>query len=120
KRFRWLILGLAVAGLLIGIVASRFVDPTYSVISRVWISSESPMQNEGDNPRNPIQNSELLGPEAWVELLTTGRVTDAVVMQLGLYVQPAEAKDSLLFSNFATSAAGIRPGAYKLSVDGAG
>ncbi|HLV26841.1 MAG TPA: polysaccharide biosynthesis tyrosine autokinase [Gemmatimonadales bacterium] len=120
RRFKWLILGLAVLGLVGGVLASTLVTPVYPAVSRLWISSESPMQNSGANPRNPIQNSELLGPEAWVELLTTGRVTDSVVMQLGLYVQPAEAKDSLLFSNFATSAAGIRPGAYKLSVDGAG
>lgn len=120
RRFKWVILGLAVAGLAGGIIASRFVTPMYSTVSRIWISSESPMQNDGSSVRNPIQNSELLGPEAWVELLTTGRVTDSVVMELGLFVQPSTARDSLLFADFRTSPAGVRPGSYKLSIDQTG
>lgn len=120
RRFKWLILGLAVAGLAGGIIVSRFVDPTYEAVSRIWISSESPIQNDGQNPRNPIQTSELMGPEAWVELLTTGRVTDSVVMQLGLYLEPRSERDSLLFRGFGISPAGVRPGNYVLKVDGSG
>src|SRR6266542_4663424 len=71
KRFRWLILGLTVAGTGGGIIATRFIKPDFEVAATIWI--ETPSSGKAGTP---IQGEELLGSKAWVELLTTFKVLD--------------------------------------------
>src|SRR5687768_3098966 len=56
KRFKWLIVGITLAGTGLGVVATRFLRPTYEVDATIWISMET---NEGRNA-GPIRSAELL------------------------------------------------------------
>ena len=94
RRFRWLLLGLALLGLGGGTVASRFVQPEYVVSSRIWI--ESPAVGRVGTP---IQGEELLEAAAWVELLTTFKVMDPVVQARKLYITPGSKEDRHLVEN---------------------
>ena len=64
----------------------------------------------------PIRSEELLNQQAWVELLKSYRVADAVVRKLVLYVKPADQADSLAFEDFAIGDRFV-PGTYELDVD---
>src|ERR1041384_1773275 len=76
RRFRWLIIGFALAGIGGGIVATRFIKPDYEVAATIWI--ETPSKGKSGTP---IQGEELLDAKAWVELLTTFKVLDPVGME---------------------------------------
>lgn len=109
KRFRWLILGMTLAGLGGGIAATRFITPDYQVSATIWI--ETPSQGRAGTP---IQGDELLTSRAWVELLRTFAVLDPVVRERKLYLLAA-AEDSTLFRDF-DLADRFLPGEYEFSV----
>jgi len=112
RRYRWLIaavIALAIGG---GIVATRLVRPLYDVHATIWIQAETPMSQT----TGPIRSQELLNQQAWVELLKSYRVADAVVRKLVLYVKPADQADSLAFADFAIGDRFI-PGTYELDID---
>ena len=115
RRYRWLVAGLALLGLGGGILLTRFIDPEYEVRSTIWISSETPIQEKN----GPIRSSELLNTQAWVELLRSFRISDAVVMKMALYLAPDDAKDSTALAGFSL-ADRFRPGDYELRVDKGG
>jgi len=94
-RFKWLIAGLTVLGIVGGVVATRFVEPQYQATSTLLIRSESPLSSA-----RGAQAAELLNSSAWVGLFQSGAVADEVVRQLGLYVTPEKPADSLLFRDF--------------------
>jgi polysaccharide biosynthesis transport protein len=113
RRYKFLIVGvflLAVAG---GIVATRFVKPVYDVRATIWIENANPADKSG-----PIRSDELLNANAWVELLRSYRIADAVVRKLSLYVRPNNLADSTVFRNFAIADRAVL-GAYDLHIDGA-
>ena len=111
RRYKWLFMAVVLMATAGGIVAMRFVKPEYEVHSTVWIASQTPQEAGG-----PIRSRELLNPTAWVDLLRSYRISDAVVRKLALYVKPANATDSPLFSDFSIADRFI-PGDYTLSVD---
>lgn len=111
KRFRWLILGVTVAGLGGGIVATRYIKPLYTVNATIWIENSSRGQ-----PGTPIQGEELLSARAWVDLLQTYRVLDPVVERQKLYLTTPSGPDADLFSQFRLGD-GFLPGPYELTVD---
>lgn len=112
RRFRWLILGLTLAGLGGGFVASRFIEPSYEVQASVWI--EVPTSKQGE--RGPIQGRELLTSGAWIELLRQFIVLDPVVLERRLYLPAASGPDSTLFTGFELAQRGFQPGKYELTV----
>lgn len=112
RRYKWVILGVLVVAIGAGIAATRYVKPQYEVRATIWIQPETPFgQTSG-----PIRSNELLRSAAWVELLRSYRIVDAVVRKLALYVQPANPDDHAIFSNFAIENRLI-PGRYKLEID---
>ncbi|MDP9144983.1 MAG: Wzz/FepE/Etk N-terminal domain-containing protein, partial [Actinomycetota bacterium] len=113
RRFRWLILGLTLAGLAGGILATRFLDPVYEVQASVWIETPSSEQGRG----GPIQGQELLTSGAWMELLRQFMVLDPVVVERRLYIPAAYGPDSTLFTGFGLVSVGrFLAGKYELRV----
>jgi capsular exopolysaccharide synthesis family protein len=100
-----------VLSVLAGIVATRLTQPQYEVRATIWIASETPL---GDKT-GPIRSHELLNSEAWVELLHSYRISDAVVRKLSLYIKPDRAADSVYFREFSI-ADRFLPGTYTLKV----
>jgi tyrosine-protein kinase Etk/Wzc len=112
RRYKWLLLAVLLLATVAGVVATRFVKPEYEVRATIWIASETPLQDK----TGPIRSHELLNSEAWVELLKSYRISDAVVQKLSLFVKPKDDADSTLFRDF-TVADRFVPGNYTLSVD---
>jgi capsular exopolysaccharide synthesis family protein len=118
-RFKWLILLCTLLGTGAGVLATRFVQPQYVVDAQIFISSESPInENRGSNA-GPGQANELLAADAWATLFRTGAISDEVVRQLGLYILPRQPADSAILRGFAIDER-FRPGSYELRVDAAG
>jgi capsular exopolysaccharide synthesis family protein len=114
RRYKLLALGVFVLAVAGGIAATRFIKPKYEVRATIWIETQAPMQEK----TGPIRSDELLDSQAWVELLRSYRIADAVVQKLALYVRPDNDADSTLFRNFGIADRFI-PGAYELHLDGA-
>ena len=112
-RYRWLALAIVAVATIGGAIGVRYLTPQYEVNATIWIESETPNDR---NSLGPIRSQELLSSSAWVELLRTNRIVDAVVRKLSLYVSPADPADLDLFRNFAV-ADRFAAGQYKLSVD---
>jgi capsular exopolysaccharide synthesis family protein len=73
-------------------------------------------ENTGGDDRisGPIQSSELLKSEAWIELLRSYAVLDPVVIEERLYLEH-EPRDGGLFASFALDSM-FRPGKYRFEV----
>ena len=100
---------LATAG---GFVATQFVHPLYDVAATIWIQAETPQAQK----TGAIRSEELLNEQAWVALLKTPRVADAVVLKLALYLKPKNPADSVFFRGF-TIGDRFAPGRYELKID---
>ncbi|HEX3534911.1 MAG TPA: Wzz/FepE/Etk N-terminal domain-containing protein, partial [Gemmatimonadaceae bacterium] len=96
RRYKWLMLGVLLLAIPGGILATRLVTPQYEVRATIWIEPQS----QGQQASGPIRPQELLASTAWVELLRSYRIVDAVVRKLALYVKPDKTADFPLFSNF--------------------
>lgn len=112
RRYRYLILGVLILAVVGGLVATRFVKPQYEVRATIWIEPGTPL---GD-ASGPIRSRELLSSSAWVELLRSYRIVDAVVRKLALYVRPANASDFSIFSTFEIADRFV-PGKYLLQIN---
>ncbi|MGI8510466.1 MAG: GumC family protein [Gemmatimonadaceae bacterium] len=112
KRFRWLVIGLAAAGTIAGVIATRYIDPVFEARGALWISD---VGNTGGAYRPP----ELLPNGAWVQLVKSFAVVDQVVANQRLFLTPKSWQDSVAL-------AGLMPtrrtaaGQYTLVVDPAG
>lgn len=111
KRFRWLIVLLTALGLGAGFMATRYIDPVYTVTATIWIETPS-----AGRAGTPIQGEELLQPQAYVELLRSYRVLDPVIRDRKLYLSGARGRDSALFHGF-DLADRFLPGAYEFEID---
>jgi succinoglycan biosynthesis transport protein ExoP len=111
-RYKWIALGIIVLALVGGLAATRLVKPQYEVRATIWIEPETPVTEA----TGPIRSRELLNSSAWVELLRSYRIVDAVVQKLALFVQPENDADLPLFSNFAIADRFIA-GKYDLQLD---
>ena len=112
RRYRVLIFGILILAIVGGLAATRFVKPQYEVRATIWI--EPTTQQGGDN--GPFRSRELLASSAWVELVRSYRIVDAVVQKLALYVRPENSTDQWIFSSFAIANRFV-PGTYLLNID---
>lgn len=112
RRFRWLIVAIVVLGTVAGIVATRFIDPVYTVTSTIYIEN-------ADEARSENQGDGLVSGQNWVELLGTNIVLDSVVTQEKLYLLPSDVKDTTLFQEFVATWP-WRTGDYVLETDPTG
>lgn len=115
RRYRWLILGLAIVGTAVGFFAGRFLPPHYDVQATLWIQTEQQRQQPN---RGPVGNETLLPAAASVDLLKSFVVLDDVVRERRRYLI-TEPKDVKVFEGFAV-ADEYRPGSYELQVDKSG
>ncbi len=115
-RFRWWVaLGTAL-GLAAGLAAARFLKPLYLTQATIWIDAG----NRGpDATRGPIRSGQLFESYAWVDLLRSFTVLDAVVRQQRLYLTPRSAADAAALASFDVADA-FRPGRYRLTADATG
>jgi capsular exopolysaccharide synthesis family protein len=111
RRYRYLLAAVVVLAILGGVVVTRLTKPQYEVRATIWIASETPLADK----TGPIRSHELLNSEAWVELLRSYRISDAVVRKLSLYVKPDRDADSVYFRGFSI-ADRFLPGTYTLKV----
>src|SRR5215208_1342726 len=96
RRYKFLIVAVVLAAVGAGLVATRFVIPQYQVQTTIWIESQSPMQGSFGT----IRSAGLVNDQAWVELLRSYRIADAVVRKLTLYLKPGKVADAQLFVGF--------------------
>jgi polysaccharide biosynthesis transport protein len=116
-RYKWLTIGLAILGAVFGMIATRFVEPTFEARAKVWIMSPKP--TNGPQPTGPIRAEELLPQTSWAELFQSFAIMDSVVAKRGLAATPEDPKDRSIFVRFATSERPII-GDYSLKIDSKG
>jgi capsular exopolysaccharide synthesis family protein len=115
-RFRWWVVLGTTVGLAAGLVAARLLKPLYLTQATIWIDAG----NRGpDATRGPIRSGQLFESYAWVDLLRSFTVLDAVVRQQRLYVTPRSAADAVALASFDV-ADDFRPGRYRVAVDATG
>lgn len=117
-RFKWLVLGLVVAGTIAGWLLSRFLfKPKYDARATVWVDIVQP----GSHPNGGFNDpSQLPISTGWTDLLTSDVVMDFVVREHRLYLAWEQIGDSLAFDNFDLHTDRFRVGAYTLKVDSTG
>jgi len=113
RRYKWLILAIAVIGTGIGFAVSRMTVPEYQAQGTIWIADPN------TDTRGPVQGDELLGAGAWADLLKSSTIMDRVVENMGLYLWPANVADSSIFAGFQPGP-GFRSGAFELRIDPTG
>ncbi len=111
RRYKWLIVVVAIAATSLGVLATKFLTPQYDVSARVLISSEGPMGNSG-----PIRSSGLLPSDDWAQLFKSYTIVDDVVRKLTLYLQPADKADAPMFKGFSLDQA-FRAGRFELNIN---
>ncbi len=112
RRYKFLIVGITMLGVLGGFVATRMVKPVYAVSATIWIETTTPAADRV----GPIRSQELLNSQGWVELLRSFRIVDNVVRKLTLYLQPESNDDEDLFTGFAV-ANSFAAGTYEIEID---
>jgi tyrosine-protein kinase Etk/Wzc len=112
-RYKFLVIGVTVAGTALGAVASRFFSPQYRAEAKIWIAAASAGSIAG-----PIAQGELVDTYAWIPLLRSREVLRTVVLERRLYLGVAGEHQAKLAG--LTLGDSIRPGSYMLSVDNRG
>lgn len=114
RRYKWLMLPTVIVGAIAGVVATRFVKPEYEAQARIWISNEG--MSEDATRQGPITSEGIVRNSAWIELLRSYKISDAVVMKRGLFVIPKNEKDDSVFTGFTLDDRFV-PEKYVLKVD---
>jgi capsular exopolysaccharide synthesis family protein len=112
-RFKWMILAILVLGVGAAYAAIQFQDPVYETRSRVWFGAA--MAGAGGN--GPIRQGMLLDNAGWQSLLRSSTVLDSVIFNRKLFIELANAEDSLAIQNFGVDQARLAPGSYRLEYD---
>lgn len=115
KRFKWLVITLAAIGTAAGITATRFIDPVYEARGAVWIADVEQQSTQGGAAYRPPS---LLPVGAWVQLIKSFKVVDAVVAKQHLFIKPKAWQDSVATLGLAPTTRTIA-GEYTLKVDSA-
>ena len=111
RRYKWLFVSIVLLASAGGALATKYVKPDYDVQATLWIASQTPQDAGG-----PIRTRELLNPTAWVDLLRSYRIVDAVVRELSLYVEPKKDADAGLVQGISVGDRFVA-GDYTLKVD---
>lgn len=109
RRWRWLVAGITVGGSLLGVVASRIIKPSYRAQATIWIDS----RDRQAGAAAPFQPGRLLDPEAWVDLVRSYSVLDAVARQEHLFLRVPPRTAPALVATFQVADT-FRPGRYRL------
>ena len=114
KRYKWLILFVALAGTGIGFGVTQFMTPAYQTQGTIWISEN--VTQQGMPSQGPIQGDPLVTPGAWADLIKSSTIMDNVVRKYSLYLWPKSQKDAPLFAGF-QPLSNLHPGNYVLTTD---
>ena len=110
KRYKWLIAVIVLIGTIGGVVATRFIKPTYQVDTTIVVG-ESP------DPKGPVRPQVRAATrQAWGELLKSFAILDPVARQIGMYVTPKSDADSLLLRDFQPTS-DLQTGDYILTIN---
>src|SRR2546430_8646397 len=109
-RHKWLVLGITLLGTVVGVIATRFLDPPYTATTILWADAAAGRDRGIPSP------DEFMGTKGWGELVTSNLVLDTVVKQRRLFVTPIEPGDSTAVAGLDVTDRGL-PGAYRLIVD---
>lgn len=113
-RFKWLVLGITLAGGAAGFAATKIMKPVYATQVTVFIDQPDP---RGNDRGGPIRSGQVLDPQSWIDLLRSYAVLDRVARDQRLYLQMPKGPDPALRTlNVADQ---FRPGDYRLTTDGA-
>jgi tyrosine-protein kinase Etk/Wzc len=112
-RFKWMILAILVLGVGAAYAAIQFQEPVYETRARVWFGAAM----VGSGPTGPIRQGTLLDNAGWQSLLKSSTVLDSVIFNRRMFIQTANAADSLAFEAFAVNEARLVPGTYRLDWD---
>ncbi len=117
KRYKWLIVALAVLGISVGLLLTRMHRPLYTVQGAVWISPDVGQARAGGAivQADPMTTNSM----SWTDLLSSRAVLDDVVRKRRLYLRPDDRADSLVFDGFSPGP-GLVPGRFALQVDPTG
>ena len=114
-RYKWLILLATAVGTGAGVVTTRkLYQYEYRAEATIWVEDEGNVSRN----RGPLRSGLLLNAYSWIELLETYAVLEEVVQERRLYLTFPPG-DSSLFNSL-TLKQRVRPGAYRLEVDGSG
>lgn len=110
-RYKWIVMAITAAGLTVGVIGSRFIEPEYEAHATIWIST-----NSGQGQRTgPIRAEELLTARSWPELLRSFEILEKVTRDKSLFLTPGAPGDSAVFAGFRIEDR-VRAGAYTLEV----
>lgn len=109
RRYKWLISVIVLLGIIGGIVATRFIKPTYRVDTTIVVG-ESP------DPKGPVRPQAVLNEQAWKELLLSFAILDPVARENGMYLTPKSDADSTTFRGFQPTS-DLQTGDYTLKID---
>jgi capsular exopolysaccharide synthesis family protein len=108
-RWRWLVIGLTIAGGIGGVAATMLIDPLYRAQATIWIDS----RDRASGPA-PFQPGRLLDPEAWLDLVRSYAVLDEVARAERLYLRTEQPLATGPLATFQV-ADSFRPGDYVLT-----
>ena len=109
RRYKWLIAVIVLIGTIGGVVATRFLRPTYRVDTTIVVG-------ETPDPKGPVRPQAVLNEAAWSELIKSYAILDPVARQMRLYVMPKTEADTLLFTDFQPTS-DLRTGDYTLTIN---
>lgn len=115
RRYKWLVLGVTLAGSGAGVAVFKLVRPTFRARATVWIQVPArPARDEG-----PMWQGQLPISSGWMDLLRTNVVLEDVARTSRLYVTPKYPEDSDALATLRIKDR-VRGGAYRLEVDSTG
>lgn len=117
RRYKWAFIGIVAAGLALGVVATRFIQPEYTAQTTIWIEGGGGQQQGGDY--GPIRQQGLLASYAWDYLLRSFEVLEPVVRETRSYIEPKQLEDAGVFRDF-LAFGDVTPGAFQLRIDATG
>lgn len=112
-RYKYLILGLSAAGILVGVGLTQVIKPVYEAQAAVQIPVTQ-RGGAGGGQSNLLRSAPLLDGRGWLELLRSFAVLDEVVRQRRLYLELEQPADSGFFTGFELGE-GFVPGEYTLT-----
>lgn len=112
-RRKWVILLVTALGTGAGVLASRFVQLSYSASTTLWVDIGS------DAESGPIRDSQLLESTAWVQLVRSGTVLDPAVRDRRLFLNHPGPEDAPVLSTLLFQDT-FQTGSFTLQVSGDG
>jgi polysaccharide biosynthesis transport protein len=107
SRFKWLVLGMVILGLVGGYIATRYIKPEYEVQGKVTLR---------DPTAQILGNERQRSNESFVQSFRSFFLSDSVTRTLRLYLRPKREADKTYFRDFALANRFV-PGTYELTVD---